>query len=129
MFCQKLVLGYLRTGEGKKQRSSVRSWSIFRQGKGKSKGLCPKLRYLRTREVGFKGVVSEVRVSSDKGKQDHRCSVRSWSIFRQGKAKSKELCPKLRYLQTGEDELKGEVSEVGVSSDKERRNQRSYVQS
>jgi len=110
-------------------RCSVRSWSIFRQEKANSKGLCPKLEYLQTGEGEIKGVMSKVEVSSDRGRRAQRRSVRSWSIFRQGKAKSKELCPKLRYLQTGEGEIKGVVSEVELSSDKGSRNQRSSVRS
>ena len=99
------------------QRECVRSLGIFRQSNAKSVRVCPKFRYLQTREAEISASVSEVWRSSDKGTRNQLECVRSLGIFRQGKAKSARGCPKFEDLQTLECGICAGVSEVRQSSD------------
>ncbi|MFC0025692.1 hypothetical protein ACFFKF_17885 [Neobacillus cucumis] len=98
----------------------VRSLGIFGQKKAKSHRPCPKSEYLRTEGGKLTLAVSEVRVSSNRRRQNLIGRVRSQSIFGQKKARSHQLCPKSEYLWTEGGKLTLAVSEVRVSSDRRR---------
>ncbi len=96
----------------------VRSSGIFGQRIAIFPHLCPKLGYLRTEECKITSFVSEVRISSDRGMQNHLAGVRSSDIFEKRMAKLPRWCPKFGYLRKANGKTTSLVSEVRISSDR-----------
>jgi hypothetical protein len=112
---------------GGNQRKAVRTRCDFEQGCRKSEESCPNQVQLQTGLKGISGKLSEPGVTSDRFGGNQRKAVRTRCNFRQVWRKSKKSCPNQVQLQTGLEEIKEKLSELGATSDRFEGNQRKAV--
>ncbi|MCS0788820.1 hypothetical protein NX021_11715 [Cytobacillus firmus] len=80
----------------------------------------PNNAHLQTGEEEIRESESEQGSSSDRGRKNPWKRVRTRLIFGQEKKQSVRVSPNKAHLRTGEEEIQGNESEEGSSSDRRR---------
>ncbi|WP_264740542.1 hypothetical protein [Cytobacillus firmus] len=100
----------------------VRTWSSFRQGRKKPGRTSLNLELLQSGEEETRANESELGAPSDRGGRNPGERVRTWCFFRHGRKKPERASLNLALLQTREEEIRANESELGAPSDRGGRN-------